>query len=420
MIHHPRDLNSAFAKTEGGKTVQYDLAFLDMNFSITTTGKAGLEALKEIKQLSPKLPVILITGWATVQLAVEGMKLGAADFIAKPWDNKALIASVQTQLSFGTPLNAHKELKGFDAVIGNSPAMDRCIALAKQIAPTDANVLITGESGTGKEVLAEAIHAASDRKDKAFIAVNLGGVPESLFESELFGHKAGAFTDAKSDRQGRISLAEGGTLFLDEIGDTPLNAQVKLLRVLQERTYEVLGESKSRRMDVRVICATHKDLAAMVEAGTFREDLYYRINLIQIPLPAVRQRGNDVITLAEYFLKTEAQKYQRELPTLSEGLKDWLRTLMLPGNVRQLRNLMERCVLLYEGELSVEQVSAQLTGKSAKSSAAALDDMTLDELEKVAIHRALDRNQGQIAGAARDLGVSRTALYRRLEKYGLG
>ncbi|MFK8054929.1 MAG: sigma-54-dependent transcriptional regulator, partial [Saprospiraceae bacterium] len=202
MIHHPRDLESAFHSTGSKQTFPYDLAFLDMNFSITTTGKAGLEALKDIKQLAPKLPVILITGWATVQLAVEGMKLGAADFIAKPWDNKALMTSVQTQLSLGTPLNAHKELKGFDAVIGDSPAMDRCIALAKQIAPTDANVLITGESGTGQEVLAKSIHAASGRKDKAFIAVNLGGVPESLFESELFGHKAGAFTDAKTDRQG--------------------------------------------------------------------------------------------------------------------------------------------------------------------------------------------------------------------------
>ena len=292
--------------------------------------------------------------------------------------------------------------------------------MAKQIAPTDANVLITGESGTGKEVLAEAIHAASKRNEGPFVAVNLGGIPESLFESELFGHKAGAFTDAKTDRQGRIALAEGGTLFLDEIGDTPLAAQVKLLRVLQERSYEVLGESRTRKMDVRIICATHKDLGAMVDAGTFREDLYYRINLIQLPLPALRQRGQDVITLAEHFLKTEAQKYQREVPTLSSELKSWLLTLMLPGNVRQLRNLMERCVLLYEGELSVEQLSAQLTGRSVQSSAAALDEMTLEELERVAIQRALDRHQGQIAAAARDLGLSRTALYRRLEKYDLG
>jgi len=410
-------LEAAFAKTHP------DLVVLDMNFAITTTGKAGLEALQLIKRLSPKLPVILVTGWATVKLAVQGMKLGAADFVAKPWDNRALLGSIRAQLALsqaGRPAKGHGAIHGFDAIVGTSSAVQRVVDTARQIATTDASVLITGESGTGKEVLAEALHAASERSDKPFVAVNLGGVPQALFESELFGHRAGAFTDARADRQGRIALAEGGTLFLDEIGDTPPAAQVKLLRVLQERTYEVLGESTSRRMDVRIICATHKDLPAMVAAGKFREDLYYRINVIELKLPALRERGRDVVLLANHFLKISAANYQRPTPTLSSEAERYLMSLNLPGNVRQLRNLMERCVLLYNGELSVNQLSAQLTNRAeqAPRDVAVLDEMTLEELERTAIQRAMDRNAGQIAGAARELGISRTALYRRLEKYG--
>ena len=413
-IHHPRDLEAALAKTD------YALVILDMNFTVTTTGKAGLDTLKQIKRLSPKLPVILVTGWATVQLAVEGMKLGAADFIAKPWDNKALLSSVRTALALNPHItkqpNKHPT-KQPKTLTGSSPRFLQAVELAQRVAPTDASVLLTGESGTGKEVFAEAIHAASPRADQPFVAVNLGGIPESLFESEMFGHKAGAFTDAKLDRKGRFALAEGGTLFLDEIGDLPFASQVKLLRVLQEHTYEVLGESRTRRTDVRIISATNKDLRAMIAAGTFREDLFYRINLIEIELPPLRDRGDDVTVLAKAFLQSAAEKYQRPLLQLSPKLPDYLRTLQLTGNVRQLRNLMERCALLYDDELTPERLSAQLTGAS-RNPAADVDDMTLEELERTAVQRAMDRNDGQVAGAARDLGITRASLYRRLEKFG--
>lgn len=421
VLHHPRDIEEVLlSRTSGFAKTAYDLVLLDMNFAITTTGKAGLDALDLIKELAPKLPVILITGWATVQLAVEGMKRGAADFIAKPWDNKQLLGSIRAQLALKQPTAAlgGGGPKGFEQVIGASAVMRERIALAERVAPTDASVLLTGESGTGKEVFAEAIHMASPRADMPFVAVNLGGVPEALFESELFGHKAGAFTDARADRKGRIAEAEAGTLFLDEIGDTPASAQVKLLRVLQERTYAVLGESRPRAMDVRIICATHRDLPALVADGRFREDLFYRINLIEIKLPPLRDRGDDVTVLAKAFLQSAAEKYQRPVLRLSPKLPDYLRTLQLMGNVRQLRNLMERCALLYDDELTPERLSAQLTGGPRRASAADVDDMTLEELERTAVQRAMDRNGGQVAGAARDLGITRASLYRRLEKYG--
>ncbi len=415
-IHSPKELDTAFAKTA------YALVILDMNFTITTTGKAGLDTLKEIKRLSPKLPVMLVTGWATVQLAVEGMKLGAADFIAKPWDNKALLSSIRTALALNphtTKQPNNHPTKQPKTLTGTSPRFHKAVALAQRIAPTDASVLLTGESGTGKEVFAEAIHAASPRADQPFVAVNLGGIPESLFESELFGHKAGAFTDAKLDRQGRFALAEGGTLFLDEIGDLPFASQVKLLRVLQEHTYEVLGESHTRRTDVRIISATNKDLRAMIAAGTFREDLFYRINLIELELPPLRERGRDVVLLAEQVLAKAAQRYDRPSLTLARDAETWLLQHPWPGNVRQLRNVLERCALLFEGSLSAKQLDQQTGGNNAPALGATLDELTLEQLERTAIERALARNDGQIAGAARDLGITRSALYRRVEKWGL-
>ena len=429
LLYHPRELEGAFAKTAP------DLVVLDMNFTVSTTGRAGLEALREIRRLAPRVPVILVTGWATVQLAVEGMKLGAVDFLAKPWDNKQLLGSVRAQLALrsterdaGADAGADAgQAAGFEAIVGDSDAMRRVLDVARRVADTDAGVLITGESGTGKEVLAEALHLASARAEAPFAAMNLGGVPEALFESELFGHRAGAFTDARADRRGRIAEAEGGTLFLDEVGDTPAAAQVKLLRVLQERRYEVLGDSRARPFDARVICATHRDLPAMVAAGTFREDLFYRINLVQLHLPPLRERGRDVVALAGHFLRTATRKHGRGAGLrLSPKLADYLLTLQLPGNVRQLGNLVERAVLLHRDadgpELTVDEVSAQLTGRDARASAAALDEMTLAELEETAVRRALARHpgHGQVAAAARDLGISRTALYRRMERYGLG
>ena len=418
-IHHPRDVEGAFAKTSP------DLVVLDMNFTVTTTGRAGLEALRQIKHVAPAVPVILVTGWATVQLAVEGMKLGAVDFLAKPWDNQTLLASVRDALALHresaiTDGGAAEQPVGFEAVVGDSPRLLEALALARRVAPTDASVLITGESGTGKEVLAEALHAASDRSDGPFVRVNLGGIPESLFESELFGHRAGAFTDARADRQGRFALAEGGTIFLDEVGDLAPASQVKLLRVLQERTYEVLGDSRPRRADVRVIAATHRDLPAMIAAGTFREDLYYRINLIAVELPPLRERGRDVVILARKFLAAAAKRFDREPASLTPDAETWLMRQTWPGNVRQLRNVLERCALLYDGELTAAQLSGQSGATGGEHLGAQLVELTLDELERTAVERALARNAGQVAGAARELGITRSALYRRLEKFGLG
>ena len=417
-IHHPRELEGAFA---GGAP---DLVVLDMNFTVTTTGRAGLEALRQIRALAPAVPVILVTGWASVRLAVEGMKLGAADFLAKPWDNAAVLASVRDALALrggaGVGADVDDRPAGFEAVIGDSPRLLETLALARRVAPTEASVLVTGESGTGKEVLAEALHAASPRADGPFVRVNLGGVPEALFESELFGHRAGAFTDARADRQGRFALAEGGTIFLDEVGDLAPASQVKLLRVLQERTYEVLGDSRPRRTDVRVICATHRDLPAMIAAGTFREDLYYRINLIAVELPPLRERGRDVVLLAGRFLAAAAERFARAPLALAPDGETWLMRQTWPGNVRQLRNVLERCALLYDGALGAAELAAQAGDTGGEHLGAALDELTLDELERAAVERALARHGGQVAGAARDLGITRSALYRRLEKFGLG
>ncbi|MCB0637744.1 MAG: sigma-54-dependent Fis family transcriptional regulator, partial [Lewinella sp.] len=291
--------------------LQPALVLLDMNYTVDTSGRQGMKLLREIRAAAPRLPVILMTGWATVQLAVEGMKAGARDFIAKPWDNKQLLASIRTILDLTAPATASTEAVGFDHIVGEDLALREVLAMARRVAPTDASVLITGESGTGKELVAEAIHAESKRAEQAFVKVNLGGVPEALFESELFGHVQGAFTDARTDRKGRFTLAHGGTIFLDEIGDLPYSNQVKLLRVLQEKTFEVLGSSQPQRVDVRVISATNKDLKTLVREGSFREDLLYRINLIHLHLPPLRERPGDIPLLVEHFLTRLGEAYER-------------------------------------------------------------------------------------------------------------
>jgi two-component system NtrC family response regulator len=281
-----------------------DLILLDMNFTIDTSGKQGLKLLRTLGENYATIPVILMTGWATVQLAVEGMKLGAKDFIAKPWDNTHLVNSIKTILDLNEHSSPHgnRPIGNFDHIIGNDERFLEILQMAKRVSKTDASVLITGESGTGKELIAEAIHYESKRMNEAFVKVNLGGISTSLFESELFGHKKGAFTDAISDRKGRFELANKGTIFLDEIGDLALNSQVKLLRVLQEQTFEALGSSQTQRIDVRVISATNKNLEEMIAIGTFREDLFYRIKLIKIHLPPLRERKNDIPLLVDFYV----------------------------------------------------------------------------------------------------------------------
>ncbi len=422
-VHRPSDALPAIAR------VQPSLVLLDMNFSIDTSGKDGMGLLRQMLTKYPALPVIQMTGWATVQLAVEGMKAGARDFIAKPWDNRELLNAVGIQIDkypaghdfLGADAGAGKAETGagdspFGNIIGSSEGLTNVLEQARRVAPTQASVLITGESGTGKELIAEAIHAASQRAARPFVAVNLGGVPPGLFESELFGHKAGAFTDAKTDRKGWFELAEGGTLFLDEIGDLSPTAQVKLLRVLQERQYVRLGDNKVRKTDVRILSATSRDLASMVTAGTFREDLLYRINLIHLHLPPLRERPADILPLAEHFLGGAKQRYERPALTLGREAARWLRQQPFPGNIRQLQNLIERTAIL--APASVIQVADMDRGENTPNNKTfAPGGITLEEMEIQMIKIALGRNGGEIAATARELGLTRAALYRRLEKY---
>jgi DNA-binding NtrC family response regulator len=412
-VHDPRAAFDQLAQA----TV--DLALLDMNFSIDTSGKQGLNTLRKIRDAHPALPVILMTGWATVQLAVEGMKIGASDFIAKPWDNQALLNSVTTILQLSSSDATLAPTQPFGKLITQAAVMQKTLETARKVAATDASVLITGESGTGKELMAEAIHLAGKRAGGALVAVNLGGVPESLFESELFGHKAGAFTDAKNDRRGRFELAEGGTLFLDEIGDiTPAN-QVKLLRVLQERRYARLGESQERKTDIRLISATSQKITKLVAEGTFREDLLYRINLIHLHLPPLRERRGDIPLLANHFLKSAAASYERPELSFAPSALEWLAQQPFPGNIRQLRNLVERAAILSERDQIEVKMLTQQTGPSSAPEPIDRSGKTLVEVEQDMIRRALLRHNHNISATAEELGLTRAALYRRLEKYGI-
>lgn len=406
-----------------------ELILLDLNFSIETSGDEGMELLQKIRHFNPKIPVILITGWGTIDLAVKGMKEGARDFITKPWQNEYLLQSINTILNLAhqTAQSANRrkleQKYHFENIVGEDPKLLEILESVGRVAATDAPVLITGESGTGKELIAEAIHHNSKRKTKPFVKVNLGGISSTLFESELFGHVRGAFTDAKTDRAGRFELAHQGTIFLDEIGELDLSSQVKLLRVLQERTFEPLGSSKSRVVDVRVICATNRNLEEMVASGTFREDLFYRINLITVKLPALRERPGDIPVLAEFFMNNLKVIYERPGLQISPTALKWLKTLPLPGNIRQLKNIVERTVLLAGGEvLDIEEFKKHIstdTRSAAKNGLPEVGTITLEEMELQMITRAMEFHHQKISKVARALGITRFALYRRLEKYGI-
>ncbi|MBC5991219.1 sigma-54-dependent transcriptional regulator [Pontibacter cellulosilyticus] len=409
------------------------LVIMDMNFSMDTTGHDGLALIEQFKKVYSHLPVILITGWGSISLAVEGMRLGAADFITKPWSNDYLLQAVRTALSLseqasetnGESLTRKKLDQQYDLrnIVGQDPQLLQILKKIGQIAPTDASVLIEGESGTGKELIAEAVHRNSLRKSQPFVKVNLGGISSTLFESEMFGHKRGAFTDAKSDRMGRFEMANKGTIFLDEIGELDMNSQVKLLRVLQDRTYEVLGDSRSRKLDIRVVCATNRDLAKLVEEGKFREDLYYRINLIKIKLPALREREEDIPLLVQYFVDNLKQTYNRPELKVSQRALQWLKSLHLSGNIRELKNLVERTVLVAEQPvLEAEDFQAQAQQSPAKpgdKTLPAVGTMTLDEMEASMIKKSMDYYHNNISKVARALGLSRAALYRRLDKFNI-
>jgi len=403
------------------KSFDPDLILLDMNFTIDTSGRQGIKLLKLIRENFYDISVILMTGWATVQLAVEGMKLGAKDFIAKPWDNKDLLSSINSIIKLhhsSVKLKAAQQ-KTSTNIIGESPQIMEVMNLVERVAMTDASVLITGESGTGKELIAEAIHQKSQRKEEAFVKVNLGGVPNNLFESEMFGHKKGAFTGAHSDREGRFSKAHNGTIFLDEIGELGLESQVKMLRVLQEKTFEKLGTSNSTKINIRVISATNRELKQMCDNGSFREDLYYRINLLHIHLPPLRERPHDIPILTKYFIKNLTALYNTDEPYIMQDTFDWLSKQEFKGNIRQLKNITERTFLLNlnKKELSMKEfLPCFELGGTIKASSKGLN---LELMEIEMIKKALTKYNHSISSASRALGITRSSLYRRLEKYNI-
>ncbi|MCF7918996.1 MAG: sigma-54 dependent transcriptional regulator [Candidatus Cloacimonetes bacterium] len=409
------------------ETEAIKLIVLDMNYSRDTSGEEGLQLLSMIRKLQPEIPVILITAWGSIQLAVAGMKLGAADFINKPWDNHHLLRSIKTALMLREPVSqsalsreALDRLYDLGELKGRDSRFLEVLETAGRIAKTDATVLIEGESGTGKELIAEAIHQNSNRKGQPFVKVNLGGIPPALFESEMFGHVQGAFTDAKHARKGRFEMANGGTIFLDEIGELDMSCQVKLLRVLQEFTFEVLGSNQTRRVDVRVISATNKDLAEMVEKGEFREDLYYRLNLIRLHLPSLRERRQDIRELIKNFLETIRQKYKWEILTITQDAVKWLQSQDFPGNIRELKNLLERVALVSgHTELGIEDFRQhrETARRNTGDELPPVGSMTMEQIEISMIKKALQHHHNNISKAAHSLGMSRAALYRRLDKY---
>lgn len=403
------------------------LILMDMNFTLSTTGEEGLTLLKQVKVFRPDVPVILMTAWGSIQLAVQGMQAGAFDFITKPWNNAALLQRIETALELTAVTKETSEEQSSTLnrshIIGKSQGLMEVLNTIGRIARTNASVLITGESGTGKELIAEAIHINSQRIKQPFIKVNLGGISQSLFESEMFGHKKGAFTDASADRIGRFETANKGTIFLDEIGDLDPSCQVKLLRVLQDQTFEVLGDSRPRKVDVRVVSATNADLRKMVSERTFREDLFYRINLITVKLPSLRERREDIALLARHFADRQAEVNGLPRTEISSDALNFLSRLPYPGNIRELKNLVERTILVSgKSVLDATDFDAQYLRHDEPAKAAegtSFAGMTLDEIERQTILQALEQHKGNLSQVAMSLGISRAALYRRLEKYNI-
>lgn len=408
------DPESALAKVRTGA---YELILMDMNYSISTTGEEGIALLRKVKIFQPDTPVILITAWGSIELAVEGIKAGAFDFITKPWNNRLLLQRIDTALSVSNR-NQEKTSSPFNSggIVARNSEMMNLLSTIERIAPTDAPVLILGENGTGKEMIANAIHINSRRRDKPFVMVNLGGISQSLFESEMFGHTKGAFTGAVAARKGRFEMADSGTIFLDEIGDLDLSSQVKLLRVLQQHTFEVLGDSRPKKVDIRVVCATNADIPAMVREGRFREDLFYRINLITLRVPALRERPDDIPLLVGHFMASAASGAGRKAPEISAEAMEYLTRLQYPGNIRQLKNMVERALLMGGDRLEISDFSCQ---PGVEATVDKGGSGTLVNAELTAIEQALERAGGNHSTAARILGVTRQTLYRRMEKYRL-
>ncbi|MGE5357924.1 MAG: sigma-54-dependent transcriptional regulator [Bacteroidales bacterium] len=405
---------------------EFDAVLMDLNYTRdTTSGREGLDVLTRLQAIDAVLPVVVMTAWGSVDLAVEAMRRGARDFVQKPWENDRLLTIVRTQVDLARALRRGQRLEAENralrdqpgpALIADAPAMQPVLQVIARVGPSDANVLITGENGTGKGLVAMALHAASSRAGKAIVTVNAGGLPEGVFESELFGHVKGAFTDAKTDRVGRFELADGGTLFLDEIANVGLPQQIKLLRVLETGEFERVGSSRTRRVDARIISATNADLAQEVGAGRFRQDLFFRLNTVEIHLPPLRDRREDIPQLARHFLRTHAVHYRKCVTGFDPAVLRALTEYHWPGNVRELDHAVERGVLMAQ-----EQVvrPADLALKPTGEGASRLEDMSLEEVEAFLIKKAMARYDGNVSHAARALGLSRSALYRRLQRYGL-
>src|SRR5579884_3276014 len=419
-------VNSPAAALGALERRDYDAMLLDMNYTRdTTSGQEGLDLLGTLETLEPNMPVVVMTAWGSIDNAVEAMRRGARDYIEKPWDNARLVSILNTQVELGRALRRAQRLETenrllrrdhLPQMIAEAPKMAPILELMERVGPSDANVLITGEHGTGKELVAQWLHASSPRSARSFIAVNMGGLSEGLFESELFGHVRGAFTDAKTDRVGRFELADGGTLFLDEIGTVPLALQAKLLRVLQTGDVERVGSSKTRRVDVRVISATNANLQQEVAEGRFREDLLFRLNTIEIHLPPLRDRREDIPLLANHFLGMHAQRYRKRICGFDMAATQSLLEHPWQGNVRELNHVIERAVLMAQDSLVR---SADLALRTSRDSAPRLEDMTIEEVEAFLIRKTLARYNGNVSHAASALGLSRSALYRRLQRYGM-
>jgi DNA-binding NtrC family response regulator len=404
---------------------EYALLLMDLNYTRdTTSGQEGLSAIPKIQAIDNSLPIVVMTAWATIELAVEAMKRGARDFVTKPWDNQRLLTIVRTQIELASALRRERKLEAENEIlrgtmpdlIAQSPAMRPVIEMISRVAPSDANVLVTGENGTGKSLIARAIHALSPRASRTMITVNMGGLSETLFEGELFGHVKGAFTDAKTDRAGRFELADEGTLFLDEIANIPLTQQAKLLRVIETGDFERVGSSKTMHANVRIISATNANLDNEVAAGRFRQDLLFRLNTIQIALPPLRDRREDVMPLASSFLAQHAERYRKQISSFDKAAREHLLQHPFPGNVRELDHVVERAVLMAQ-DRQIRTADLGLATGAAESRN--LEDMSLEEVETFLIKKALARNDGNARKAAEALGLSRSAFYRRLQQYGL-
>ena len=403
----------------------YALLVMDLNYTRdTTSGQEGLAAIPKIQEIDNTLPIVVMTAWASIDLAVEAMKRGARDFVTKPWDNERLLTIVRTQIELATALRRGRKLEAENQLlrgsmpnlIAESPAMRPVMEMISRVGPSDANVLITGENGTGKGLIAQALHTLSPRASRTMITVNMGGLSETLFESELFGHVKGAFTDAKTDRAGRFELADEGTLFMDEIANIPFAQQAKLLRVIETGNFERVGSSKTMHANVRIISATNANLQDEIAAGRFRQDLLFRLNTIQISLPPLRDRREDIMPLANSFLRQHAQRYRKQISGFDEAVRERLLQHRFPGNVRELDHIVERAVLMAQDR----QIRAADLGLTPAATASrSLEEMSLEEVEAFLIKKALARNDGNARRAAEALGLSRSAFYRRLQHYGL-